>query len=628
MLGQPETRAFLTANESLLPDFSSDRDAFLLLVLPALGQAHILEDALAAGSQASLLSALARVEEAYDVLGGLAGYQRQCLRLLVREQSDSRGPSAGVHIESGQGPPDTSCSPTTPHFRIPSGLRLDASDPRAALEAKRAVMAGIRATPRVAELWPVGGCADRLGLRCPATGEALPAALLRYQGRPLLEGLVRDTTAREYLHWRAFGGDPEPGTPIALMTSAAKGNHARVLALCEARGFWGRGREGFRLVRQPDVPVLAARSGRWLLDDAAGPDWPPGGLGVIGTVGGAAGVQGGGRAGGPAAAVLRQISNPMAATDTTALALIGRGVARRKAFGFASCARRPGAAEGINVLKAVDGCGEKCSADADGATTQPSTPPRYAVTNVEYTEFARLGVQDVTCSSGYSAFPANANVLYADVAAVEGALRAGLAAGDAGALLPGVTFNAGKRVTVCENGVKKTVPAGRLECTMQNLAERFAAPLAGDEEALPTFLVTGARRKVTSSAKRAWAPGSSAVQQTPQGSFYDLQCNAAELLGEYCGVRVPEIADVDAYLARGPDFIFLFHPALGPLWRVVGQKLRGGRLARRSELQLEIAEADILNLNLEVIEWGREGREKQRGGWTLGVRQTWVGIAN
>lgn len=119
MLGQPETRAFLTTNESLLPDFSSDRDAFLLLVLPALGQAHILEDALAAGSQASLLGALARVEEAYDVLGGLAGYQRQCLRLLVRERSASRGPSAGVHIESGQGPPDTSSpdpSTSTPTF--------------------------------------------------------------------------------------------------------------------------------------------------------------------------------------------------------------------------------------------------------------------------------------------------------------------------------------------------------------------------------------------------------------------------------------------------------------------------------------------------------------------------------
>ena len=180
VLGQPETRAFLTANESLLPEFSSDRDAFLLLVLPALGQAHILEDAVSSGSHASLLGALARVEEAYDVLGGLAGYQRQCLRLLVREQSDSCGPSAGVQSVLGQ-TQEASSSPesttSTPHLRIPSGLRLDASDPRAALEAKRAVMAGIRATPRVAELWPVGGCADRLGLRCPATGEPLPAAL-------------------------------------------------------------------------------------------------------------------------------------------------------------------------------------------------------------------------------------------------------------------------------------------------------------------------------------------------------------------------------------------------------------------------------------------------------------------
>ena len=35
---------------------------------------------------------------------------------------------------------------------------------------------------------------------------ALPAALLPYAGRSLLEGIVRDLQAREYLHWRAFGG--------------------------------------------------------------------------------------------------------------------------------------------------------------------------------------------------------------------------------------------------------------------------------------------------------------------------------------------------------------------------------------------------------------------------------------
>lgn len=45
---------------------------------------------------------------------------------------------------------------------------------------------------------------------------------------------------------------------------------------------------------------------------------------------------------------------------------------------------------------------------------------------------------------------------------------------------------------------------------------------------------------------------------------------------------------MEQYLAHGPGFIFLFHPALGPLWEVVAQKLRGGRLAPGAELDLQV----------------------------------------
>ena len=43
-------------------------------------------------------------------------------------------------------------------------------------------------------------------------------------------------------------------------------------------------------------------------------------------------------------------SNPLAGTDTTLLALSGAGYADSRCFGFASCERRAGAAEGVNVL--------------------------------------------------------------------------------------------------------------------------------------------------------------------------------------------------------------------------------------------------------------------------------------
>ena len=49
-----------------------------------------------------------------------------------------------------------------------------------------------------------------------------------------------------------------------------------------------------------------------------------------------------------------------------------------------------------------------------------------------------------------------------------------------------------------------------------------------------------------------------------------------------------QTGDVQQYLERGPGFIFLFHPALGPLWDVISQKIRGGSLSDHSELVLEV----------------------------------------
>lgn len=48
----------------------------------------------------------------------------------------------------------------------------------------------------------------------------------------------------------------------------------------------------------------------------------------------------------------------------------------------------------------------------------------------------------------------------------------------------------------------------------------------------------------------------------------------------------------------GPEFIFLFNPILGPLWHVVGQKIRGGELSLGSEFILEISELSIENLSI------------------------------
>lgn len=93
----------------------------------------------------------------------------------------------------------------------------------------------------------------------------------------------------------------------------------------------------------------------------------------------------------------------MAGTDATLLSLSGAGYADSRSFGFASCPRVVGAAEGMNVLL------ERKVRRPDGRVEHA-----YNVTNVEYTEFEKQGICDVPAAPGsqYSCFPANTNVLY------------------------------------------------------------------------------------------------------------------------------------------------------------------------------------------------------------------------
>ena len=123
------------------------------------------------------------------------------------------------------------------------------------------------------------GAGDRLGLICEHTGEPLPAAMLPYAGRPIFERLLRDLEAREYLYFRIFG--KQVTTPVAIMTSDAKGNHQRVCQMLEDRQYFGRPKDRFRLFNQPLVPVLEASTGRWVLPEALQPSMKPGGHGAI-----------------------------------------------------------------------------------------------------------------------------------------------------------------------------------------------------------------------------------------------------------------------------------------------------------------------------------------------------------
>jgi len=444
---------------------------------------------------------------------------------------------------------------------------------------------------------------------------------------------VRDLQAREYLAHRtgsgsgAGPGHEQPRSAVALMTSHAKGNHRRVVALLEEKNYFGRGADAFRVFTQPSVPVLAAADGAWLARAPFDTVMKPGGHGAVWKLASEAGVFDWMRSRGHDALVVRQISNPMAGQDATLLSLAGAGVQEGRTFGFASCPRRPGATEGVNVLR------EQVTRCLDGSGTPKYS---YSVGCVEYTELERLGLEDEapaaasapssarrgsTSGGGaevgeeegggilHSPFPANTNVLFARVDAIEAATAACPA--------PGMIINTQKvvRYTSRFGGQARDmeVRGGRLESCMQDIALSFAStfdrPLEEDaveaKDSLPTFVLYNDRRKVTSSAKRSFEAGRK-LSQTPEGSHLDLLRNAWDLLANRCGFDMPAsldgadaAAEEAAYLAGRPPFLVHYHPALGPLYGVIAQKVRGGRLAHGSEMRLEVAEADIVGLDLD-----------------------------
>jgi len=152
-------------------------------------------------------------------------------------------------------------------------------------------------------------------------------------------------------------------------------------------------------------------------------------------------------------------------------------------------------------------------------------------------------------------------------------------------------------------GEMRSIAAGRLESTMRNIADvlvdHFPRRLRAEEHRsrLRSFITYNTRRKTLSVTKSIYQPGSMLVG-TPEGCLYEMMENAREML-EQCRMEMPERQSPEEFLENGPNLLLLYHPALGPLYRVIAQKMLGGRLATGAELQLEIAELEISNLNLQ-----------------------------
>ncbi|KAK7379391.1 hypothetical protein VNO80_04850 [Phaseolus coccineus] len=519
-----------------------------------------------------LLETLAEIERFYDCIGGIIGYQITVLELIVQKSFERQNIKWSHQMHEVK-----ECQILG--INAPNGHNLSED-----IEyASQAALWGIEGLPDLGEIYPLGGSADRLGLVDPNSGECLPAAMLPYCGRTLLEGLIRDLQAREFLYFKIY--NKQCITPVAIMTSSAKNNHKHVTSLCERLSWFGRGRSTFQLFEQPLVPVVGAEEGQWLVTKPFSPLSKPGGHGVIWKLAHDKGIFKWFYSQGRKGATLRQVSNVVAATDLTLLALAGIGLRHGKKLGFASCKRISGATEGINVLmekKSLDGKWE------------------YGVSCVEYTEFDRFGITTgpLAPESLQAEFPANTNILYVDLPSAElvGSSKSGKS-------LPGMVLNTRKPIVYTDQfGRRHSVSGGRLECTMQNIADNYSNSYSSRcyndvEDELDTFIVYNERRRVTSSAKKKRRHGDKSLHQTPDGALLDILRNAHDLLSQ-CDIRLPEIEANENYVDSGPPFLILLHPALGPLWEVTKQKFYGGSVSEGSELQIEVAEFFWRNVQL------------------------------
>ncbi len=526
-----EKKSFI---RTMLAGLSPECELIIKSVI-AIGQDHVFKDeeADSAARVRMLIEHLLPVESFYQEIGGLVGYQLTMLEQLVKEPASVEEKYASPH------PIDIS--------HVNSGVR-------------ELVYRGIERMAELAEIYAVGGAADRLHLE-DGSGKVLPAASLVFHKKTLLGWLVDDLSAREYLYYKIF--HQQLITPLALMTSLEKGNHGEILKILEENNWFLRGKENYRLFCQPVVPTID-KEGKWCTKGAMNLLLRPGGHGVIWKLAEEEGVMKWFSSQGRNKALVRQINNPVAGVDYGLLAFTGYGLANDKKFGFASCDHRRGSAEGMDiVIQKTDGKGH-----------------HYVVTNVEYCDEKRY--KKIEEDLGFDKLYANTNILFADLSAVLKALQK--------CFIPGMIMNMKPCMFESEAGEKKEQMIGRLESTMQNIADYLGDTFQGllskqELTKLSTFITFNRREKTISTIKKPYVKGAP-LAETPEGCMQDLLNNASELLAEYCHVKAPSA-------------MFFYHPSLGPIYEVIGQKIRGGSIASGSYLDLEIAELDMQGLELD-----------------------------
>jgi UTP---glucose-1-phosphate uridylyltransferase len=494
-----------------------------------------------------LVNKLVIIDKFYENIGGLIGYHQKFISLL---KGENKKVDNFIFLE----PYQVDITELTP-------------------EVAEYIKIGLSSLPQMAEIYPLGGAGDRLGLTDPETKEPVPQAKFNFLGKTLIEHLIDDLKAREYLYFKTY--HEQLVTPIVIMTSDVKNNFRHVLEIFQDNHYFGRPVDSFFFIKQISVPVIN-EEGNWVMKGKLELNLKPGGHGALWSLMRNHNVFEWLKNKKRTKAIIRQINNPVAGIDYNLFAFAGYGIKENKIFGFASCPRRVGVAEGMNVLKKSRG--EKGFG--------------YNYSNIEYTDFQSLGIKDKVHEVGgeYSKFPSNTNTLFVDLEAAEFAARKDP--------FPGITINL--KNSSMEEG--RELKAGRLELLMQAIADNFVDYFEKEVSekkysSLSTFVTKNIRRKTITAVKNQYLEGSS-IFSTPMGAYFDVYQNYFDLLSNYCHFALPSKQLMEEFAHFGPSFVCYLSPLLGPLFTEMGKKIRGGKIEKGSELRLDIADLYLENLSL------------------------------
>ena len=186
---EPNVREFFEQNRGLEESLKGMpvQYQYVVKALVALDQGPVVFDGWKEAKEKNLflnkmIEVLFTTERFYGYMGGVVGYHVTTLQLILDALAKNQVDDPAVIL-----PP--------PQVDIRKMNQNVAS----------MVLDGIQSLEHSADVYVVGGAGDRLQLVDETTKEPLPVARLNFAGYSLLEQLVRDLEAREYLYYKLKG---------------------------------------------------------------------------------------------------------------------------------------------------------------------------------------------------------------------------------------------------------------------------------------------------------------------------------------------------------------------------------------------------------------------------------------